>query len=72
MKDSITVNIDELIDTLESLKNKWNSNYAELLILDSEEDDGDIIPATLEISGFNSNEPNVHVGADSIEEVVFD
>jgi hypothetical protein len=49
MTDTITLNIDELLDQINQMK-KDGMKYVKLLILDEEELDGDTIPKTLSLS----------------------
>lgn len=49
MADSIKVDVNELLERLNQMKND-GMKYVELLILDEEEFDNDIIPCTLSLS----------------------
>ncbi len=69
MSDSIFLRVSDLRTRIQELR-RDGIEYVELSILDSDDDDGETIPASLEISGCKFN---VHVfwgaydGLDSVE-----
>ncbi len=69
MKDSIIVNVSELHSLLDEL-HKDGMEYVCLSISEEDEDEGEIIPASLEVSGYKPNvTPDAWVDYDDLEAV---
>lgn len=67
MADKIKVNVNELYDQLNQIKND-GMDYIELIILDEEKIDDDIIPRTLTLIASKEND-TLEVEYDMIEEI---
>lgn len=65
MADSIILKVSELRSLIQELR-RDGIEYVELSILDSEEDNGEFIPASLEFSGCKFNEPDFWLDYDSL------
>ena len=69
MSDSIFLSVSDLRTRIQELR-RDGIEYVELSILDSDDDDGETIPASLEISGCKFNEHEFwfdYEGLDSVE-----
>ena len=71
MKDTITVDILDLLNEINELKNS-GCKFIELAILDQEDDDDEIIPANLVLTGYKTKDKTYGIEADYIEEIDFD
>lgn len=68
MTDSIFLKVSDLRTRIQELR-RDGIEYVELSILDSDEDDGEIIPASLGISGCKFNEPDFWFDYEELETV---
>lgn len=68
MSDSIILKVSELRSCIQTLR-RDGIEYVELSILEPDEYDGDIIPATLEISGCKFNNPDFWLDYEGLEAV---
>lgn len=67
MCSSITINVNELFDQINKIKND-GMNYVNLTILDEEEIEGDLIPKTLALSAFINKADNIYIDYEMLEQ----
>lgn len=66
--DHIVIPVSSLISLVKELETD-KMEYVSLSMLEPEEFDGDIIPASLLVSGFKSSTPNFHTDYETIEHI---
>lgn len=66
--DRIVVSVSELLALAKEL-DADGMDYVELTILEPQEDDGDVIPASLWASAFKASSPDITTDYDDIEHV---
>lgn len=67
MSDNITLNVKELFDQINKIKND-GMNYVDLTILDEEEFEGDLIPKTLSLTAYKHKDDCVYFDYEMIEQ----